>query len=229
MQECCVLVTGVFLRRVYIITLYFYIMRNIDNIIFDLGGVILTLDMPAAEKKFTDLGVKNYNELFRSGNVSSFFKDYEIGAIDNATFLSSLRGLAGLPLSDEVLINAWNAMLGIFPEDRIRLLQQLKSKYRLFLFSNTNALHMDTIRKMYAGTFDNAYFDDLFEKAYYSHTLGMRKPDTVSFERIIEEKGLNPARTLFVDDSLPNIEGARSAGLQGVHIKPGTTILDIGL
>ena len=58
---------------------------------------------------------------------------------------------------------------------------------------------------------------------------GMRKPDTVSFERIIEEKGLNPARTLFVDDSLPNIEGARSAGLQGVHIKPGTTILDIGL
>ena len=51
-------------------------MQNIENLIFDLGGVILTLDMPRAEQHFTALGVKDYNTLFRSGNVSSFFKDY---------------------------------------------------------------------------------------------------------------------------------------------------------
>ena len=213
----------------YIIPLYFYSMQNIDNIIFDLGGVILTLDMPAAEKKFTALGVKNYNGLFRGGNVSSFFKDYEIGAIDNTNFLNSLRELAGLPLSDEALTDAWNAMLGVFPEERIELLNRLREKYRLFLFSNTNAIHLDTFRKMYADAFKNAYFDDHFEKAYYSHLLGMRKPETDAYRRILQEQQLDPSRTLFIDDSLPNIEGAASAGLKGIHLKPGMTILDIGL
>jgi glucose-1-phosphatase len=75
-------------------------MQNIDNIIFDLGGVILTLDMPRAEQKFINLGIKDYNTLFRSGNVSAFFHDYEVGAINNEVFLNSLRNLAGLPLQD---------------------------------------------------------------------------------------------------------------------------------
>lgn len=204
-------------------------MQNIDNIIFDLGGVILTLDIPAAERKFTELGVKNYNELFRGGNVSSFFKDYEVGAIDNTSFLQSLRECAGLPLSDEVLTAAWNSMLGVFPKERIELLNRIKSKYRLFLFSNTNAIHLDAFRKMYADTFNQARFDDHFEKAYYSQILGMRKPDVAAYRYIINEQGLDASRTLFVDDALPNIEGAKAAGLQGVHIKPGTTILDLGL
>ncbi len=204
-------------------------MQNIDNIIFDLGGVILTLDMPAAERNFTALGVKNYNELFRGGNVSSFFKDYEVGAIDNTTFLNSLRQLAGLPLTDAALTNAWNSMLGVFPKERIELLHRIKSKYRLFLFSNTNTIHLDAFRKKYADTFNNANFDDHFVKAYYSQILGMRKPDVASYRHIITEQALDPTRTLFVDDALPNIEGAIAAGLQGFHIKPGTTILDIGL
>ncbi|MFT3949367.1 MAG: HAD family phosphatase [Agriterribacter sp.] len=204
-------------------------MQNIDNIIFDLGGVILTLDMPAAEQKFTALGVKNYNELFRSGNVSSFFKEYEVGAIDNITFLNSLRDLAGLPLTDDQLTDAWNAMLGIFPRERIDLLHSLKSRYRLFLFSNTNAIHLDKFRKIYSSSFNNASFDDHFEKAYYSQVLGMRKPDVESYKYIIDEQGLDASRTLFIDDSALNIEGAKAAGLQGVHITHGTTILDIGL
>lgn len=204
-------------------------MKNIDNIIFDLGGVILTLDMPRAEQKFTNLGVKNYNELFRSGNVSSFFKDYEIGAIDNPTFLNSLRELAGLPLTDEQLIDAWNSMLGIFPKERIELLHNLKSKYRLFLFSNTNALHLDKFRKIYADAFNNATFDNHFEKAYYSQLLGKRKPDISAYQQIIGEQSLDVSRTLFIDDSALNIEGAIAAGLQGVHITPSKTILDLEL
>jgi glucose-1-phosphatase len=203
-------------------------MQNIDNIIFDLGGVILTLDMPRAEQKFINLGIKDYNTLFRSGNVSAFFHDYEVGAINNEVFLNSLRNLAGLPLQDAELIDAWNAMLGIFPPERAELLKELKKRYRLFLFSNTNALHVDAFRKMHADTF-NTNFDDYFEKAYYSHTLGMRKPNKASYEYIIKEQALDPSRTVFIDDSLPNIEGAISAGLQGLHVKPGTTILDLEL
>lgn len=204
-------------------------MQQIDNLIFDLGGVILTLDMPRAERYFTELGVKDYNSLFRSGNVSSFFKDYEVGAISDEAFLDELRKLAGLPLPDEQLIAAWDAMLGHFPEERINLLKRLRSRYRLFLFSNTNALHLTRFREMYGEAFANSIFDDLFEKAYYSHLLGMRKPARESFEHIIRENKLEPGRTLFIDDSVLNIEGAESAGLQGVLIKPGMSILDLDL
>lgn len=207
---------------------YFWAMENVDNLIFDLGGVLLTLDMPRAEQHFTALGVNDYNTLFRHGNVSSFFKDYEIGAISNTEFLESLRNLAGLPLTDEQLITAWNAMLGHFPEERILLLNRLKSKYRLFLFSNTNALHLSTFRKIYEDAFKGKTFDDHFETAYYSHLLGKRKPDKESYEQIIDEKKLDPSRTVFIDDSALNIEGAASAGLKGIHIKPGMSILDIG-
>ena len=204
-------------------------MQNIENLIFDLGGVILTLDMPRAEQHFTALGVKDYNTLFRSGNVSSFFKEYEVGNITDTEFLEALKKLAGLPLKNEDLIAAWNAMLGHFPEERITLLNKLKSRYRLFLFSNTNALHLTTFRKVYADTFNGNVFDDHFEKTYYSHTLGMRKPDKESYERIITENNLDPSRTVFIDDSILNIEGAESAGLKGIHIQPGMSILDIDL
>lgn len=204
-------------------------MQNIENLIFDLGGVILTLDMPRAEHHFTDLGVKDYNTLFRSGNVSSFFKDYEVGGISDAEFLQALRNLAGLPLTDEALVAAWNAMLGYFPEERIALLNKLKSKYRLFLFSNTNALHLTAFRKIYTDAFNGNVFDDHFEKAYYSHLLRMRKPDKESYEHIISENRLDPSKTVFIDDSILNIEGAEAAGLKGIHIKPGTSILDIDL
>ncbi|MGN6437989.1 MAG: HAD family hydrolase [Agriterribacter sp.] len=204
-------------------------MQNIDNIIFDLGGVILTLDMPRAEKSFTDLGVKDYNTLFRNGNVSSFFKDYEIGKINDAEFLAAMKNLAGIPLNDADLLASWNTMLGVFPPERVDLLHSLKNKYRLFLFSNTNALHLETFRKMYADTFNQQVFDDHFEKAYYSHTLGMRKPDAESFQYIIDENKLDPSRTVFIDDSLPNVEGAIAVGLKGIHLKPGTTILDLDL
>ena len=204
-------------------------MQNIENLIFDLGGVILTLDMPRAEQHFTALGVNDYNRLFRSGNVSSFFKEYEVGSITDAAFLAELKKLAGLPLADEDLIAAWNAMLGHFPEERIALLNELKNKYRLFLFSNTNALHLTTFRKIYANTFNGKVFDDHFEKAYYSHLLRMRKPDKESYEHIIRENDLDPLKTVFIDDSIVNIEGAESAGLKGIHIKPGMSILDIDL
>lgn len=204
-------------------------MENIDNIIFDLGGVIITLDMPEAEKQFVSLGVKNYNELFRNGNVSSFFHDYEVGRINDTEFLAALRNLAGVDLTDHALITAWNSMLGIFPKERVELIKQLKQKYRLFLFSNTNALHTQAFRKIYAESFDNEVFDSLFEKAYYSQELGMRKPDTAPFLQIVADNKLDASRTAFIDDNQANAEAATKAGLHGIHLKPGTTILDLGL
>ena len=124
-------------------------------------------------------------------------------------------------------MNAWNALLLRFPPERIALLDGIRKKYRIFLYSNTNAIHHQRFMEIYREAFPGSELNDHFEKAYYSHILGHRKPDTTGFEIIIRENGLNPAETLFVDDAFMNMEGAIKAGLKGLYLPPGMTINDI--
>jgi putative hydrolase of the HAD superfamily len=202
-------------------------MQGIKNIIFDLGGVIINLDNQRTEDAFIAMGVKNFREHFGHGHAASFFKEYEVGKIDDQQFVASLKALAGLSVSDSEIIKGWNALLLDFPPERIELLKALRQKYRLFLFSNTNGLHLTALQQTYRDTFGQAELDDNFERAYYSHILGLRKPDKASYEFILRENGLKGEETLFVDDALINIEGAEKAGLKGLLVRPGTTILDL--
>ncbi len=201
-------------------------MQGIKNIIFDLGGVLLNLDNSRTETAFINLGVKNIREYFGHGHAAAFFKEYEVGGITDQQFIDSVRALTGIEATDEQIINSWNALLLDFPPERIQLLKELRKKYRIFLFSNTNALHKIAFDKTYAETFGGGSLDDHFERAYYSHVLGMRKPDKASFEHILKENGLIGQETLFVDDAQVNVDGAENAGLKGLFLRPGITLLD---
>jgi HAD superfamily hydrolase (TIGR01509 family) len=202
-------------------------MLGIKNIIFDLGGVILNLDNQRTEDAFASLGAKDFRDYFGHGFAASFFKDYETGHISDRQFLDSLKELTGLSaLQDEEIVTGWNALLLDFPPERIQLLKDLRKRYRLFLFSNTNALHLAALQETYRTTFGEGSLDDHFERAYYSHTLGKRKPDKASYEFILNENHLIGSETLFVDDAQVNVEGAEAAGLKGLYLKPGITLLD---
>jgi glucose-1-phosphatase len=201
-------------------------MQGIKNIIFDLGGVILNLDNQRTEDAFVALGVKNFREYFGLGFAASFFKEYEVGRISDREFIDAVRQLTGLGVSDQSIIDSWNALLLDFPVERIQLLKELRKRYRLFLFSNTNALHLAALREIWAGAFGDTAFDSYFEKTYYSHLLGMRKPDRESFEHILKENQLTGSETLFVDDAIVNVEGAEQAGLKGLFLRPGISLLD---
>lgn len=201
-------------------------MRGIKNIIFDLGGVIINLDNRLTEKAFVDLGVKDFRQYFGHGHAASFFIDYEIGKITDRQFIDAIRMLTAPATTDEAIIDGWNALLLDFPPERIRLLEQLRNQYRIFLFSNTNAMHLAALRRIYAESFGPGTLDDHFEKTYYSHLMGMRKPDKASFEYILKENNLDGAETLFVDDAIVNVEGAEHAGLKGLYLRPGVSLLD---
>src|SRR5260221_1208615 len=202
-------------------------MQGIKNIIFDLGGVILNLDNQRTEDAFTSLGVKDIRNYFGHGHASSFFKEYEVGRISDQQFVDSIRQLTGLSsVSDKAIIDSWNALLLDFPPERIQLLTELRKSYRLFLFSNTNALHLAALQQTYINTFGGGSLEDHFEKTYYSHLLGMRKPDRESFEHILQENQLNAGETMFVDDAIVNVEGAEQAGLTGLFLRPGVSLLD---
>lgn len=202
-------------------------MKEIQNIIFDLGGVLLNLDIQRTEDAFTKMGVKDFKQLFALGHAASFFKEYEVGSINDDEFITALQKLAGLQFERSEVIAGWNAMLCDFPIERIELLIQLKKKYRLFLFSNTNAIHLTAFQQTYSNAFQGNLLDDLFEKTWYSHSINLRKPDIKAFEYILNDKQLQPHQTLFIDDALVNVEGARAAGIQGYHLQPGKTVLDI--
>jgi len=201
-------------------------MQGIKNIIFDLGGVILNLDNQRTEDAFTSLGVKDIRSYFGHGHASSFFKEYEVGSISDQQFIDAIRKLTGISVSDKAIIDSWNALLLDFPPERIQLLRHLRNSYRIFLFSNTNALHLAALQKIYINTFGGGSLEDHFEKTYYSHLLGMRKPDKASFEYILRENQLDPAETMFVDDAKVNVEGAEQAGLKGLFLRPGVSLLD---
>jgi glucose-1-phosphatase len=201
---------------------------SVKNIIFDLGGVILNIDLRKTQDAFTLLGVKEIEKIFRMGHVDSFFKSYEKGVISDDQFVEEVQKEIGLQVSPEMIVEAWNALLLDFPPERIQLLKELKSKYRLFLLSNTSALHHARFHEVFKQEFGGS-LDDLFEKAYYSHIINLHKPDTAAYKLIIDENGLDPAETLFIDDSPANVEGAEKAGLKGIYLEPGKTILDLGL
>jgi HAD superfamily hydrolase (TIGR01509 family) len=202
-------------------------MQQIKNIIFDLGGVIMNIDNRLTEDAFVKLGAIDFRNYFGHGFAASFFMDYESGKISDHQFVNDLRKMIQVDQPDEVIIAAWNALLLDFPSERIELLKALKTQYRLFLLSNTNALHMISFQKIYTDHFGEGKLDDHFERTYYSHLTGHRKPDRESYQLIIDENQLTPEETLFVDDAKINIEGALALGLQGLFLQPGMAITSI--
>ena len=114
----------------------------------------------------------------------------------------------------------------IFPEIRVELLKKLRADFRIYLFSNTNAIHV----AKYHANFRNQHGFEvfaLFEKNFYSNEIGYRKPSLESFQKIIRLSGIQPEESLFIDDSLSNIEGARATGLKGYWLEPGQKIEEL--
>jgi putative hydrolase of the HAD superfamily len=205
----------------------------VKNIIFDLGGVLLNLNYHLTRKAFEDLGVQDFDAFYTQHKANPLFENLEVGAIEPEAFYEALRATTGLNLTNTQLEFAWNAMLLDFPVERLAWLDQIKSKYNIYLFSNTNAIHYKAFTSIYAQTAPmidfNPDFNHFFKTAYYSHTLGKRKPAVAAFEAVLAKSGLDPAQTLFIDDTISNIEGAQKAGLQTLFLSGGLTVQDVGL
>jgi putative hydrolase of the HAD superfamily len=200
---------------------------GIRHIIFDLGGVLLNLDYSATERAFAELGITNFGALFSQLKQTPLFDDLETGRCSAADFVAALqRAAPELRLTEEQIISAWNAMLLDFPLRRLQLLQQLRLHYDLFLLSNTNEIHEAAFNEILFRTCGYGSIAHFFDKAYLSHRLGMRKPDTEVFLHILEENELKPEHTLFIDDSPQHIDAARSLGIQTIYLGPGMTIED---
>ncbi|MEO8582429.1 MAG: HAD family phosphatase [Flavitalea sp.] len=203
-------------------------MQNIKNVIFDLGGVILNIDFKKTEAAFKILGIDKFSDHISQTYISDFFEKNETGMLTDDEFVEGIQKIIGKPTDRDKIISAWNALLLDFPPERIELLKKIKTKYRLFLLSNTNSIHVQEFNPRLFQLY-GFHLEDLFEKTYYSHVVNLRKPDAAIFELVLKENKLNPSETLFIDDTASNFEEARRLGIQIHHLVPGSSITEIGL
>lgn len=198
----------------------------IKNIIFDLGGVIMNIDFKLTENAFAALGFTDFKQHMTQFHITPFFEQYETGKIDDAAFIKGVQQIAGKALSDQQVVDAWNALLLDFPPAHIALLEKIKNEYRIFLLSNTNSLHYEAFQQtLQAQT--GKKLEDLFEKTYYSHTAHLRKPHASIYQLLLDENKLLPAETLFIDDTASNFSGAEALGIQTLHLRPPMQITQV--
>ena len=191
--------------------------NSFDAIIFDLGGVIINLDYQLTIEAFKKLGIDNFEEMYTQAKQNNLFDDFETGKISSQHFINSLLPFLPSGTSPNKVVHAWNAMILDFPKKRLELLDQLNSKYRVFLLSNTNDIHLQAVNRSLANTTDRK-LDTYFEKVYLSHEVKLRKPHKEIFELVCTEQNLNPETTIFIDDTIGHVNGANSIGLKGIHL-----------
>jgi HAD superfamily hydrolase (TIGR01509 family) len=187
---------------------------EIKNIIFDLGGVIINLDIPKTISEFNKLTNKPFESIYTQLHQSPIFDLFDKGQISEADFFFELNNSLDQPLTHKQLLNAWNAMLLDFPIHRLELLNQLKQRYRIFLLSNTNETHIAQFENDLYQHHGYKNLEPFFEKVYYSCRINMRKPDREIFDFVLQENTLNASETIFIDDSPQHIEGALKTGIK---------------
>jgi HAD superfamily hydrolase (TIGR01509 family) len=202
---------------------------KIKNIILDLGGVIIDIDYNKTSTAFKKLGAKNFDAIYSQQKQSELFDHYETGKIECSEFRARLKQLLNIEnISDAEFDNAWNAMLGDIPPERLAFLKQLKTKgYNLYLFSNTNAIHLTQVNNALQKSCLYESLAPYFMECYYSHIFGQRKPHTEAFQKILKIHGLQASKTVFVDDSKQHIEGAKEAGLNVIHLTPEKSLINL--
>ncbi len=201
--------------------------NGIRNILFDLGGVLLDLDFEAPVKAFFELGGDGSRIDYLRTHSLPLITGFETGAVSAGEFRQQMRSyFPGQDLSDERIDQAWCSMLLSVPADKIDFLKMLRGSFRLFLFSNTNEIHM----RHFKARFEEEHgipVESLFERCFYSHLIGDRKPNLSGFRKVSQLAGIEPGETLFVDDFIQNIMAAREAGFETFHFRPGSLLEDL--
>lgn len=188
---------------------------------FDLGGVIMTIDQPSAVERFKEIGLKDADTRLDPYTQSGIFGNLEEGKITDREFIRELSKLVGRELSYDECKYAWRGYTKEVPMRNIKVLDKLKSMgYRLILISNTNPFMMDwAMSSDFSG--DGRPLSAFFDSMYMSYKMKVMKPNERMFSEIIRQEGINPEETLFVDDGPKNVSMGKTLGLKTFCPKNG--------
>jgi len=188
-------------------------MENIKNILFDFGGVIVSLDKKKALSRFKEIGIENIEDYLNEFRQNGIFLELEEGKLSRDEFYEEFRKLAGKYVSNEDIDSGWLAFISHIPEYKFEMLKDLRKKYKVYLLSNTNPVIMEWAEsENFSPTKEpiTAFFD----KCFYSFKVGSAKPERAIFEALINETGIDPEETLFLDDGQANLDAAKEFGFK---------------
>ncbi|MBL7912272.1 MAG: HAD family phosphatase [Bacteroidia bacterium] len=201
-------------------------MQHIKNIIFDLGGVIINLDVNRTISEFNKLTYMPFEAIYTQAAQSELFDSFDKGQISPEEFFYELRRQIRYDGPDHELLRAWNAMLLDVPEKRLDVLVSMKQNYNTFLLSNTNEPHIAAFEHELYLKHGVKNFNDYFDEVYYSCRMNMRKPNKDIFEFVLEANGLKPEETVFIDDSIQHVKGAGECGISAFLLPKNAEIGD---
>lgn len=196
------------------------------NLLFDLGGVIMDIDRMNCVRAFRRLGFDDVESFLGEYVQKGIFSDLESGKITPAQFRDEIRRHLPGEVSDGVIDEAFSDFLLGIPLRRLEALRRLRADHRIYLLSNTNPI-------MWNGRIAEEFkregltVDDYFDGMVTSFEAKSMKPDAEIFRILIEKTGIDPAETLFFDDSAKNLEAAAELGFDTALVDPGTEFEDI--
>ena len=190
--------------------------KQIKNIVFDLGGVLVDLDFKAAINGLQQAGFANVKEQLDALDQGGIFQKFELGEMTADEFRAAIRENSTVTLTDEEIDALWNAMLLEIPREKLELILDLRGKYMVYLLSNTNSIHWDYVCKN-AFNYRGFRVNDYFEETFLSYEMHLAKPNKAIFEKVLHDANLLPEETLFIDDSEANCKAAEEVGIHAHH------------
>ena len=194
--------------------------KQIKNIVFDLGGVLVDLDFKAAINGLQQTGFANVKEQLMAFDQGGIFQKFELGEMTADEFRTAIRENSTVTLTDEEIDALWNAMLLEIPREKLELILDLRGKYMVYLLSNTNSIHWDYVCKN-AFNYRGFRVNDYFEETFLSYEMHLAKPNKAIFEKVLHDANLLPEETLFIDDSEANCKAAEEVGIHAHHYHIG--------
>ena len=183
------------------------------NVIFDLGNVLVALDNEACARALTAIGCERLVRVNDDPAVRRLFDQLGLGLISNVQFYAQVRRLTGTTATDAQIDTACNAMLTVIPDvKKQRLLDLRRAGCRTFLLSNTIDIHWRyCVEHLFPSKGHGV--PDYFDRAFVSQVMHLAKPDRKIFETVIEQTGIDPHLTLFIDDLQENCDAAAQLGI----------------
>jgi putative hydrolase of the HAD superfamily len=189
-------------------------MKQIKNIAFDLGGVVIALSYEQAVRRFEEIGLKDARQHLDAFHQRGIFGDLERGIITTEEFRIELGKLIGREVTYDECLYAWHGYVEYVPQKNLQMLLKLRQLgYKVCLLSNTNPFMMQWAM---SNEFDgNGHsMDYYFDNLYLSYKYKYMKPSPEIFKIMLEGQQSSAEETLFIDDGQKNIEAAKELGMK---------------
>jgi putative hydrolase of the HAD superfamily len=199
---------------------------DVDFVIFDLGNVLIDIDYTQAMDLMKSALPTVLHDRVDHCYTADFHKAYEKGQISSTEFRQEFRNYFQTNWSDSEVDYYWNSLLGTIPAYRLELVRKLKAQYQVGILSNTNEIHIDAVYAQLQAQHGMDNFDPLFDWVFYSHEMGLAKPNQDIYQQLLLELGTTANRVLFFDDLKANVDGAASLGIQAIQVVGPETLLN---